>query len=336
MDNLIIPKDYHSELNLHDTQIAIKTVKDFFQGLLALRLNLSRVSAPLFVDPLSGLNDNLNGVERPVTFDIKEQNGRTAEVVQSLAKWKRYALKKYGFSYGEGLYTDMNAIRRDEITDNIHSIFVDQWDWEKVITKEQRTVETLEDTVRTIFKIIKHMEHEVWYKYPQAVKKLPEDIYFITSQELEDMYPDKTPKERENLITKEHGCVFLMKIGDKLASGEPHDGRAPDYDDWQLNGDILFWFETLNCALEISSMGIRVDEKALEEQLVKAGCEERKNLPYHKMLLNGELPYTIGGGIGQSRLCMLLLDRAHVGEVQASLWPEQMRKTCKEHNMILL
>ena len=336
MEHLIIPKDYHSELNLHDTQIAIKTVKDFFQNLLALRLNLSRVSAPLFVDPLSGLNDNLNGIERPVTFDIKEQNGKEAEVVQSLAKWKRYALKKYGFDYGEGLYTDMNAIRRDEELDNLHSCYVDQWDWEKVIKKEERTVETLEATVRNIFKIIKHMEHEVWYKYPQAVKKLPEDIYFITSQELEDMYPDKTPKERENLITKEHGCVFLMKIGDKLASGEPHDGRAPDYDDWQLNGDILFWFETLNCALEISSMGIRVDEKALEEQLVKAGCEERKNLPYHKMLLNGELPYTIGGGIGQSRLCMLLLDRAHVGEVQASLWPEQMRKTCKEHNIILL
>ena len=336
MEHLIIPKDYHSELNLHDTQIAIKTVKDFFQNLLALRLNLSRVSAPLFVDPLSGLNDNLNGIERPVTFDIKEQNGKEAEVVQSLAKWKRYALKKYGFDYGEGLYTDMNAIRRDEELDNLHSCYVDQWDWEKVIKKEERTVETLEATVRNIFKIIKHMEHEVWYKYPQAVKKLPEDIYFITSQELEDMYPDKTPKERENLITKEHGCVFLMKIGDKLASGEPHDGRAPDYDDWQLNGDILFWFETLNCALEISSMGIRVDEKALEEQLVKAGCEERKNLPYHKMLLNGELPYTIGGGIGQSRLCMLLLDRAHVGEVQASLWPEEMREACREHNIILL
>ena len=336
MDNLIIPKDYHSELNLHDTQIAIKTVKDFFQGLLALRLNLSRVSAPLFVDPLSGLNDNLNGVERPVTFDIKEQNGRTAEVVQSLAKWKRYALKKYGFSYGEGLYTDMNAIRRDEITDNIHSIFVDQWDWEKVITKEERTIETLKETVRTIFKVIKHMEHEVWYKYPEAVKHLPDDVTFITSQELEDMYPDKTPKERENLITKKYGCVFLMQIGEKLASGEPHDGRAPDYDDWQLNGDILFWFEHLNSALEISSMGIRVDEKSLDEQLKKAGCEDRRELPYHKALLNGELPYTIGGGIGQSRLCMLLLDRAHVGEVQASIWPEEMRKEARAAGMMLI
>ena len=336
MKNLIIPEHYRSSLDLRKTAFAIKTVKDLFQTELARALHLTRVSAPLFVSADSGLNDNLNGVERPVTFDIKESPDQKAEIVHSLAKWKRYALKKYGFAHGEGLYTDMVAIRRDEDTDNIHSIYVDQWDWEKVIKKEERTVETLEATVRNIFKIIKHMEHEVWYKYPQAVKKLPEDIYFITSQELEDMYPDKTPKERENLITKEHGCVFLMKIGDKLASGEPHDGRAPDYDDWQLNGDILFWFETLNCALEISSMGIRVDEKALEEQLVKAGCEERKNLPYHKMLLNGELPYTIGGGIGQSRLCMLLLDRAHVGEVQASLWPEEMREACREHNIILL
>ncbi len=230
----------------------------------------------------------------------------------------------------------MNAIRRDEIPDNLHSCYVDQWDWEKVITKEERTIDTLKDTVRNIFKIIKHMEHEVWYKYPQAVKRLPEDIYFITSQELEDMYPDKSPKERENLITKEHGCVFLMKIGDKLNSGAPHDGRAPDYDDWQLNGDILFWFDTLDCALEISSMGIRVDETSLEEQLKKAGCEERRKLPYHRMLLNRELPYTIGGGIGQSRLCMLLLDRAHIGEVQASIWPEDMKSACKAHKIYLL
>ena len=213
---------------------------------------------------------------------------------------------------------------------------MDQWDWEKVITKEQRTEETLKETVKTLFKIIKHMQHEVWYKYPQAVKKLPSEVVFITTQELEDRYPDRTPKERENLITKEYGCVFLMKIGDKLKSGKPHDGRAPDYDDWELNGDILFWYDTLGCALEISSMGIRVDEKSLEEQLKKAGCEDRKELPYHKMLLNGELPYTIGGGIGQSRLCMLLLDLAHIGEVQASIWPEEMRKLCSEHHMILL
>ncbi len=246
------------------------------------------------------------------------------------------ALKEYGFQPGEGLYTNMNAIRRDEELDNLHSCYVDQWDWEKVINKEDRNEKTLKDTVRLIFKIIKHMQHEVWYKYPQAVNQLPDDIFFITTSELEAMYPDKTPKERENLITKEHGCVFLMQIGDKLASGKPHDGRAPDYDDWKLNGDILFWYPTLNCALEISSMGIRVDEVSLREQLEKSGCMDRMELPYHKMLLNGELPYTIGGGIGQSRLCMLLLDRAHIGEVQASIWPKEMRDTCKKHKIYLL
>ena len=230
----------------------------------------------------------------------------------------------------------MNAIRRDEELDNLHSCYVDQWDWEKVITKEQRTVETLEDTVRTIFKIIKHMEHEVWYKYPQAVKHLPDDIFFITSQELEDMYPDCTPKERENKITKEHGCVFLMQIGDKLASGEPHDGRAPDYDDWKLNGDLLFWHEPLQCALEVSSMGIRVDAKTLDEQLTKAGCDERRNLTFHKMLLNNELPLTIGGGIGQSRICMLLLQKAHVGEVQASIWDEHTLEACEKAGIEIL
>ena len=333
--NFIVPAGYTPDIDLKETQIAIKVVKDFFQKELTKQLNLTRVSAPLFVTPESGLNDNLNGVERPVAFDIKE-GGRKAEIVHSLAKWKRMALHRYGFKPGEGLYTNMNAIRRDEELDNLHSCYVDQWDWEKVITKEERNAETLEAVVRHIFKIIKHMEHEVWYKYPQAVKRLPDDITFVTTEELEARYPDKTPKERENLITREYGCVFLMKIGDKLANGKPHDGRAPDYDDWQLNGDILFWYETLNCALEISSMGIRVDEKSLEEQLKKAGCEERKNLPYHRMLLNGELPYTIGGGIGQSRLCMLLLDRAHVGEVQASIWPEEMRELCEKHNIILL
>ena len=246
------------------------------------------------------------------------------------------ALKEYGFQPGEGLYTNMNAIRRDEELDNLHSCYVDQWDWEKVIDKEDRNEKTLKDTVRLIFKIIKHMQHEVWYKYPQAVNQLPDDIFFITTGELEAMYPDKTPKERENLITKEHGCVFLMQIGDKLAGGKPHDGRAPDYDDWKLNGDILFWYPILNCALEISSMGIRVDEASLREQLEKSGCTDRMELPYHKMLLNGELPYTIGGGIGQSRLCMLLLGRAHIGEVQASIWPKEMRDTCKKHKIYLL
>ncbi|MFR3730550.1 aspartate--ammonia ligase [Lacrimispora sp.] len=333
---LIIPKNYDPRLTVRETQEAIKYIRDTFQKELGKEMNLERISAPLFVDRNSGLNDNLNGVERPVQFDLAGIPGQTMEVVHSLAKWKRMALYEYGFQPGEGLYTNMNAIRRDEDFDNLHSCYVDQWDWEKVITREERNPDTLKQTVRTIFKIIKHMEHEVWYKYPNAVKHLPEDITFITSQELEDRYPSKTPKERENLITREYGCVFLMKIGDKLKSGEPHDGRAPDYDDWQLNGDILFWFEQLNCALEISSMGIRVDETSLAEQLKKAGCENRSQLPYHKMLLNGELPCTIGGGIGQSRLCMLLLDRAHVGEVQASIWPEEMREICRKNKIFLL
>ncbi len=333
---LILPEGYDPRLTVRQTQEAIKYIRDTFQKEFGREMNLERISAPLFVKKSSGLNDNLNGVERPVQFDLLGEAAEIVEVVQSLAKWKRMALKRYGFQPGEGLYTNMNAIRRDESLDNLHSCYVDQWDWEKVITREQRNLDTLKDTVRTIFKVIKHMEHEVWYKYPQAVKRLPEDIAFITTQELEERYPDKTPKERENLITQEYGCVFLMKIGDKLTGGKPHDGRAPDYDDWQLNGDILFWFDTLGCALEISSMGIRVDEKSLDQQLTKAGCDDRRSLPYHKMLLNGELPCTIGGGIGQSRLCMLLLNRAHVGEVQASLWPEDMRKACQEHKIILL
>lgn len=333
---LILPKNYEPHLTIRETQEAIKYIRDTFQKEFGKEMNLERISAPLFVPKSSGLNDNLSGVERPVAFDLAGIPGETVEVVQSLAKWKRMALHEYGFLPGEGLYTNMNAIRRDEELDNLHSCYVDQWDWEKVITKEDRNLETLKETVRTIFKIIKHMQHEVWYKYPDAVNHLPKDIYFITAQELEDLYPLETPKERENLITKEHGCVFLMQIGEKLESGRPHDGRAPDYDDWQLNGDILFWFENLQCALEISSMGIRVDEKSLEEQLLKCGCEDRSSLPYHRMLLNGELPLTIGGGIGQSRLCMLLLDRAHVGEVQASIWPEEMKEICSQHKIFLL
>ena len=263
MDHLIIPKDYHSELNLHDTQIAIKTVKDFFQNLLALRLNLSRVSAPLFVDPLSGLNDELNGVERPVSFGILEQNDKETQVVHSLAKWKRYALGKYGFSCGEGLYTDMNAIRRDETTDNIHSIFVDQWDWEKIIRKEDRTEEYLKDTVRTVYKVLRKTEKYMSIQYDYIHEILPEEIFFITSQELEDMFPEYTPKEREFYITKTKGAVCILKIGDTLESGEKHDGRAPDYDDWALNADILVYYPVLDIALELSSMGIRVDKKAL-------------------------------------------------------------------------
>ena len=336
MEKFIIPKDYHSELNLHDTQIAIKTVKDFFQNLLSQRLNLSRVSAPLFVDPDSGLNDNLNGVERPVTFDIKEQNGREAEVVQSLAKWKRYALKKYGFSYGEGLYTDMVAIRRDEDTDNIHSIFVDQWDWEKIIKKDERTIATLMDTVKVVYKCLRKTEKYMAIQYDYIEEILPHDIFFVTTQELADMFPDNTPKEREYYIAKAKGAVCIMKIGDVLENGERHDGRAPDYDDWDLNGDIIVYYPVLDIALELSSMGIRVDKKALLSQLKKAGCEERKDLPFQKAIINEELPYTIGGGIGQSRICMFFLRKAHIGEVQSSLWPEDMIAQCEENGIQLL
>ena len=336
MEKFIIPKDYHSELNLHDTQIAIKTVKDFFQNLLSQRLNLSRVSAPLFVDPDSGLNDNLNGVERPVTFDIKEQNGREAEVVQSLAKWKRYALKKYGFSYGEGLYTDMNAIRRDEITDNIHSIFVDQWDWEKIIKKDERTLATLMDTVKIVYKCLRKTEKYMAIQYDYIEELLPHDIFFVTTQELADMFPDNTPKEREYYIAKAKGAVCIMQIGDVLENGERHDGRAPDYDDWSLNADIVVYYPVLDIALELSSMGIRVDKKALLSQLKKAGCEDRKDLPFQKAIINEELPYTIGGGIGQSRICMFFLRKAHIGEVQSSLWPEDMIAQCEENGIQLL
>ena len=336
MEKFIIPKDYHSEINLHDTQIAIKTVKDFFPNLLSQRLNLSRVSAPLLVDPDSGLNDNLNGVERPVTFDIKEQNGREAEVVQSLAKWKRYALKKYGFSYGEGLYTDMNAIRRDEITDNIHSIFVDQRDWEKIIKKDERTIATLMDTVKVVYKCLRKTEKYMAIQYDYIEEILPHDIFFVTTQELADMFPDNTPKEREYYIAKAKGAVCIMQIGDILENGERHDGRAPDYDDWSLNADIVVYYPVLDIALELSSMGIRVDKKALLSQLKKAGCEERKNLPFQKAIINEELPYTIGGGIGQSRICMFFLRKAHIGEVQSSLWPENMIAQCEENGVQLL
>ena len=336
MEKFIIPKDYHSELNLHDTQIAIKTVKDFFQNLLSQRLNLSRVSAPLFVDPDSGLNDNLNGVERPVTFDIKEQNGREAEVVQSLAKWKRYALKKYGFSYGEGLYTDMNAIRRDEITDNIHSIFVDQWDWEKIIKKDERTIATLMDTVKVVYKCLRKTEKYMAIQYDYIEEILPHDIFFVTTQELADMFSDNTPKEREYYIAKAKGAVCIMQIGDVLENGERHDGRAPDYDDWSLNADIVVYYPVLDIALELSSMGIRVDKKALLSQLKKAGCEDRKDLPFQKAIINEELPDTIGGGIGQSRICMFFLRKAHIGEVQSSLWPEDMIAQCEENGVQLL
>lgn len=336
MSGLNIPKDYTSALNLHDTQIAIKTVKDFFQNLLAERLNLLRVSAPLFVTPQSGLNDNLNGVERPVTFGIREQNDAEAEIVHSLAKWKRFALQKYGFSLGEGLYTDMSAIRRDEDTDNIHSIYVDQWDWEKIIKKEERTLETLKDTVRTVYKVLRKTEKYMAIKYDYIEEILPHDIYFVTTQELEEMFPDNTPKEREYYISKAKGAVCIMQIGDILESGEKHDGRAPDYDDWALNADIVVYYPVLDIALELSSMGIRVDKEALLSQLEKAGCPERAALPFQTAVLNETLPFTIGGGIGQSRICMFFLRKAHIGEVQCSLWTDEFMQAAKNIKLQIL
>lgn len=336
MERFLIPEGYHSALSIKETQGAIKHVKDHFERQLAKQLNLTRVSAPLFVKPETGLNDNLNGVERPVAFGIKEQNDSIVEIVHSLAKWKRMALAKYGFSYGEGLYTDMNAIRRDEDTDNIHSIFVDQWDWEKVMHHEERNVDTLKRIVRSVYSALKETEHYIADKYDYIEEILPKEIFFITSQELEDMYPDKTAKERENLITRLKGAVFIMQIGDKLASGQRHDGRAPDYDDWQLNGDILVYYPVLDIALELSSMGIRVDEVSLASQLKKAGCEDRANLPFQKAILNKELPYTVGGGIGQSRICMFFLRKAHIGEVQSSVWPDDVLAMAKEKGVDLL
>lgn len=336
MEHLTIPKDYHSALSLYDTQVGIKLVKDAFQGLLSERLNLLRVSAPLFVDPTSGLNDNLNGVERPVSFDIKEQAGREAEIVHSLAKWKRYALKRYGFQYGQGLYTDMSAVRRDEITDNIHSIYVDQWDWEKVISKEERNLEFLKSTVRSVYNVLRKTEKYMAIQYDYIHEILPTDIFFITTQELEDMFPEYSPKEREYYITKAKGAVCVMKIGDLLESGEKHDGRAPDYDDWELNADILVYYPVLDIALELSSMGIRVDKDSLKSQLEKAGCPERAELPFQKAILNEELPYTIGGGIGQSRICMFFLRKAHIGEVQCSLWPEEIVEEAAKNGINLL
>ncbi len=335
MAQIKIPAGYRAELNLHDTQVAIKTVKDFFQQTLSQKLNLLRVSAPIFVSPSSGLNDNLNGVERPVSFDIKGQD-EPAEIVHSLAKWKRYALKKYGFSHGEGLYTDMIAIRRDEDLDNIHSVYVDQWDWEKIISKEERTMDTLIQTVRTIYSVLRKTEKYMAVQYDYIEEILPREISFVTTQELVDMYPDCTPKEREYKITKEKGAVFIMQVGKTLSNGQRHDGRAPDYDDWELNGDILVYYPILDIALELSSMGIRVDEEALDRQLTLAGCDDRRNLDFQKAILNKELPYTIGGGIGQSRICMFFLRKAHIGEVHVSLWPKDVQEAAAANNIPLL
>lgn len=336
MNNLFIPSNYNPKLNLKETEIAIKKVKDFFENALARELNLTRVSAPLFVKPETGLNDNLNGIERPVGFDVKAIGGSGCEIVQSLAKWKRMALKKYNFFSGEGLYTDMNAIRRDEDLDNLHSIYVDQWDWEKIIPKEERTMETLKVIVNRIYKVFLETEEYICNSYPVIEKNLPPEIYFISTQELEDQYPDLTAKEREDVITKEKGAVFISQIGKALRSGSKHDDRAPDYDDWELNGDIIFWYPILEKALEVSSMGIRVDETSLLNQLKQTGNEERLNLQFHRDLIAGNLPYTIGGGIGQSRICMFFLKKAHVGEVQSSVWPDEMLEKCAKAEITLL
>ena len=335
MNKIYIPEGYKPTLDAYDTQRAIAYIKRHFQDEFANALNLKRVSAPLFVTEQSGLNDNLSGVERPVSFDVPAV-GKEAQVVHSLAKWKRQALQRYGFGIGGGLYTDMNAIRRDEELDNIHSIYVDQWDWEKVITAENRNLDYLKLIVKAIVKAICDTNDMLKVRYPQLTTKLDPEVSFITTQELEDMYPDLTGSEREKAYVKEHHTACILQIGGKLASGKPHDGRAPDYDDWSLNCDIFFWNETLGRALEISSMGIRVDEEAMERQLKLAGCENRRNLPFHKMLLAGELPLTIGGGIGQSRLCMLMLSCAHIGEVQSSIWDEQTVTACEEAGIPLL
>ena len=333
--SLYIPEGYKSALTLRETQHAIKYIKDVFQQALSFALTLDRVSAPLIVKKGSGINDDLNGVERKVDFSMKEIDDE-GEVVQSLAKWKRMALYRYGYNAGEGIYTDMNAIRRDDDSDNIHSIFVDQWDWEKVITKEQRNIDYLKETVKAVVKAIAFTKRKVGLRYPDIAEDFCDEPYFITTQELENLYPDKTPKERERLITKEHKVVFLMAIGGKLESGEKHGGRAPDYDDWSLNGDILIWNSVLDDALEISSMGVRVDADTLKAQLAECGEEDRMKYQYHQMIADGTLPLTIGGGIGQSRLCMLLLNKAHIGEVQSSIWSEETIKICSENGITLL
>jgi len=334
--SLIIPQGYNPRLNLRQTEIAVKEIKDFFERALAKKLNLARVSAPLFVRPETGLNDNLNGVERPVSFDVKSLNNADCEIVHSLAKWKRMALRRYGFQPGEGLYTDMNAIRRDEEVDNLHSIYVDQWDWEKVITEEERNEAVLKGIVREIYQVFKETEADIGRRYPVLKGFLPEEITFISSRELEDRYPALTPKDRENEIARTEGAVFVTEIGGALRSGVKHDGRAPDYDDWDLNGDIIFWYPLLGRAFEVSSMGIRVDAVSLMKQLKIAGCLERAEQEFHRNLLQGKLPLTMGGGIGQSRICMYFLQKAHIGEVQASVWPETMLNDCEKANIRLL
>ena len=336
MLQLIIPKDYSPILYPMETQRAIKKIKDYFQDELAYGLKLRRVSAPLFVQPESGLNDNLNGVERRVTFTVRDMKEQQAEIVQSLAKWKRYALGKYGIETGRGIYTDLNAVRRDEDLDNIHSVYVDQWDWEKSITKEQRNTDYLHQTVVIIYNAIRNLSDYVNRLYPEIRNTIPNEITFVTSQELEDRWPESTPKEREAAICREYGAVFIEKIGGALKSGKPHDGRSPDYDDWDMNGDIILWNDLLQIPFELSSMGIRVDAEAMDRQLKLSGTEDRRRLPFHQAVLNDELPQSIGGGIGQSRLCMFFLKKAHIGEVQASVWPSSMIDECKKAGIELL
>lgn len=335
MNKIYIPEGYKPVLDAYDTQRAIAYIKKTFQDEFSEALNLKRVSAPLFVTANSGLNDNLNGFERPVSFDIPAV-GADAQVVHSLAKWKRLALKRYDFAVGGGLYTDMNAVRRDEDLDNVHSIYVDQWDWEKIITRENRNLDYLKLIVRAIVRAICNTNDRLHVRFPQLRVDLSEDVAFVTTQELEDMYPEMTGSQRENAYLKEHHTACIMQIGGKLKSGKKHDGRAPDYDDWQLNCDIFFWDEVLGRALEISSMGIRVDAQSLDRQLHEAGCDDRRELPFHKMLLNDELPLTIGGGIGQSRMCMLMMGCAHIGEVQSSVWDEDTAKACEKAGIRLL
>ncbi len=343
--DLYIPQEYKPLIDLKETEKAIKLIKDFFQENLAKALKLRRVTAPLFVLRGTGINDDLNGIERPVSFPIKDMNESVAEVVQSLAKWKRMILSDYQIETGYGIYTDMNAIRPDETLDNIHSLYVDQWDWEKIVKKEERTVGYLKNIVNSIYSVLKKTEQHIYAAYPEIIPELPNKITFVHAEELEEMYPDLSSKQREDEITKKHGAVFVIGIGHPLKSGEPHDGRAPDYDDWisdnedgyhGLNGDILLWDKVLNRSLEISSMGIRVDKEALEAQLKMTGTEKRKNLMFHQRLLNDELPLSIGGGIGQSRLCMFFLKKAHIGEIQATIWPDDMIEECKKHNIHLM
>ena len=336
MSSIIIPKNYDPKYGIMETEIAIKVVKDCFEKELSKALDLTRISAPMFVRKAAGINDNLNGVERPVAFEMKEMPDVTLEIVHSLAKWKRIALKQYGLEVGKGIYTDMNAIRRDEDLDNTHSIYVDQWDWEKVILEKNRNVEFLKETVKKIYQVFLNTEKELTTRFEKFEKFLPKEVTFITSQELENLYPELIPTEREDKFAKEHGAIFVMQIGKVLESGKKHDGRAPDYDDWELNGDLIMWNPVLDRSLELSSMGIRVDKAALERQLKELNLEERKNLSFHKMLLNDELPLTIGGGIGQSRICMFLLQKAHIGEVQASVWTPEIVKECKENGINLL